>query len=271
MKSTYAKAMKQIRQFEGGYVNHPRDPGGATNFGVTQAVYDEYRISKKLAKRSVKQIAESEVDDIYLTRYANKIRYDELPAGIDYATLDGAVNSGVSRGAKWLQSAIGISADGKIGNQTISVAAKTDAIATVKAMCAKRISFLRGLTIFSTFGKGWTSRVSRVEAESVSMAMEARGISAKSLPIALKTESDLAASNSKTASAAAKGSGAGAAGSAGTATQTTDWSNLAGLESMLLIGATVGLVVLAIYLIHRSRVQRERAAAYAAVAAGVAA
>lgn len=100
------------------------------------------------------------------------------------------------------------------------------------------------------------------------MAMEARGISAKSLPIALKSESDSAAAISQTVKNTAAASGAGAAGSAGTATQTTDLSNLAGLESVLLIGAAFGLVVLAIYLIHRSRVNKERAAAYAAVAAG---
>ncbi|MGO7273951.1 glycoside hydrolase family 108 protein [Rhizobium ruizarguesonis] len=269
MKSTYARAMRGIRISEGGYSNHPRDPGGATNFGIIQTVYDEYRSSKKMAKQNVGLISETEVNDIYKTRYADKIRYDDLPAGIDYAALDGAVNSGVSRGAKWLQSALGISADGKVGTQTISTAAKADAIATVKSICAKRMSFLRGLAIFSTFGKGWTSRVSRVEAESVSMAMEARGISAKSLPIALMSESDAAESSSKSAKTSATASGAGAAGSAGTATQ-TDWSNLAGVESILLIGAAVGLVVLAIYLIHRSRVQSERAAAYAAVAAGVA-
>ncbi|MBX5111945.1 glycoside hydrolase family 108 protein [Rhizobium lentis] len=271
MKSTYARAMRGIRISEGGYSNHPRDPGGATNYGITQRVYDEYRSSKKAAKQSVRLISEAEVNEIYKTRYADKVKYDDLPAGIDYATLDGAINSGVSRGAKWLQSALGVSSDGKIGTQTISAAAKVDAIATVKSMCAKRMSFLRGLSIFSTFGKGWTARVARVEAESVSMAMEARGISAKSLPIALKTEADHAAASSKAAKNSATASGAGAAGSAGAATQTMDWSNLAGLEGILLIGATAALVVLAIYLIHRSRVNTERAAAYAAVAAGASA
>lgn len=94
--------MKLIRQFKGGNVNHPRDPGGATNFGVTQAVYDEYRVSRRDTKRSVKLVTEAEVDDIYLTRYANKVRYDELPAGIDFATLDGAVNSGERNGSSLL-------------------------------------------------------------------------------------------------------------------------------------------------------------------------
>jgi lysozyme family protein len=267
MKTTYARAMKGIHVSEGGYVNHPKDPGGATNFGITQRVYDDYRESKGLTRRSVKQITSQEVADIYRTQYADKIRYDDLPAGIDYSTLDGAVNSGVSRGAKWLQAALGITADGKVGTQTIATATKADGIKIVKSMCAKRMSFLRGLGIFSTFGKGWTSRVARVEAESVLMAMEARGISAKSLTIALNTEADHAAGSSKAAKNSATASGAGAAGSAGTATQ-TDWSNLAGVESMLLIGATVGLIVLAVYFIHRSRTNNARAEAYAAVAAG---
>lgn len=264
MKWTYPRTMIGVGISEGGYVNHPKDPGGATNKGVTQRVYDTYRKSKGLALRSVKLITDAEVAEIYKTQYADKIRYDELPAGVDYATLDGAVNSGVSRGAKWLQSALGISADGVVGPGTISAAAKADAINTVKSVCAKRMSFLRGLTIFSTFGKGWTSRVARVEAESVSMAMEARGISAKSLPIALTAEADAASAKSKNATAGVAGSATGAA----TSSASTDWSNLAGVESILLIGAAVGLVVLAVYFIHRSRTNKARAEAYAAVAAG---
>lgn len=264
MKSTYARAMKGIRISEGGWSNHPKDPGGATNYGIIQTVYDDFRKRKGMSKQSVRLISEPEVNEIYKTQYADKIHYDELPAGIDYATLDGAVNSGVSRGAKWLQSALGVSSDGKIGSQTIAAAGAADAIKTVKSMCAKRMSFLRGLTIFSTFGKGWTSRVARVEAESVSMAMEARGISSKSLPIALQAESVHAAEKSKNATAGVAGSGTAAA----TSSVSTDWSNLAVIESILLIGAAAAFVALAIYLIHRSRVQNERAAAYAAVAAG---
>lgn len=264
MRWTYTRAMKCVHVSEGGYVNHPKDPGGATNYGITQRVYDAYRETKDLARRAVKLITSQEVADIYRTQYADKIRYDDLPAGIDYATLDGAINSGVSRGAKWLQAALGVSSDGKVGSQTISAASKADAIKTVKTMCAKRMSFLRGLGIFSTFGKGWTSRVARVEAESVSMAMEARGISAASLPVALKAEAAAADTKSKNATAGVAGSATGAA----TSSASTDWSNLAGVESMLLVGAAVGLIVLAVYFIHRSRTNKARADAYAAVAAG---
>lgn len=177
------------------------------------------------------------------------------------------MNSGVSRGAKWLQSALGVSSDGQIGPGTMAAAAKADAIKTIKSMCAKRMSFLRGLGIFSTFGKGWTSRVARVEAESVSMAMEARGISAKSLPIALQAEAYSASRTSNNATAGVAGSATGAA----TSSATADWSNLAGMESMLLIGTAAALVLLAVYLIHRSRTNKARAEAYAALAAGVSA
>lgn len=102
------------------------------------------------------------------------------------------------------------------------------------------------------------------------MAMEARGISAKSLPIALQPESYHADAASKSAKNAATASATGAAGGATgtTAASSGDWSNLAGIENIILLGATAALVVLAIYLIHRSRVNNERAAAYAAVAAG---
>jgi lysozyme family protein len=263
MKSNFPRSIKGLLVSEGGWSDHPKDPGGATMKGVIQTEYDSYRVAKGRSKQSVRFITDDEVLDIYRSRYADKIRFDDLPMGVDYATLDGAVNSGVSRGAKWLQSAVGVSADGAIGNQTVAAAAKADSIKTVKAMCAKRMSFLRGLTIFSTFGKGWTSRVSRVEAESVSMAMEARGISSKSLAIAMTVEAGSASKKSKTAGTAATGS---AATSATSSTQ-IDTSNLAGLESILLIGAAVGLVVLTVYLIHRYRVQQARSEAYATVAA----
>ncbi|PND19515.1 hypothetical protein CN934_22555 [Ensifer sp. MMN_5] len=111
--------------------------------------------------------------------------------------------------AKWLQSALGVSSDGIICAGTLAAAAKADAIKTVKSMCAKRLPFLRALSIFSTFRKGWTSRVARVEAEAMSTATEARGISQKSLEIALTMESDNAAKSSKTGAASSAGSATG--------------------------------------------------------------
>ncbi len=265
MKSTYARAMKQIRIFEGGWANHPKDPGGATMYGIIQREYDSFRQRKGRTQQTVRNITEDEVAEIYRSQYADKIRYDDLPAGVDFATLDGAINSGVSRGAKWLQGALGIAADGIVGAQTVAAATKADALKTIKTIYAKRTGFLRGLTTFSTFGKGWISRCTTGEAFSTALQMEARGISTKSLGIALSVESKSAASKSKTAGTAATGSGAASATSAGTAS--SGLSNLSSLETILVVSAVVGLAILGICLWHRYRVQKARSEAYAAVAA----
>ncbi|MDR6664044.1 glycosyl hydrolase 108 family protein [Rhizobium sp. 1399] len=263
MKLTYPRAMKQIRIFEGGWSNHPKDPGGATMYGIIQREYDAYRTRKDRSKQSVRLITEDEVAEIYRSQYADKVRYDDLPAGVDFATLDGAINSGVSRGSKWLQGALGIAADGVVGAQTVAAAAKADALKTIKAIYSKRTGFLRGLTTFSTFGKGWISRCTTGEAFSMKLQLDQRATSPASQQIVLLSESTTASKNSKAAGAGVAGS---AASSATSSTQ-IDTSNLAGLESILVIGAVIGLAVLTVYLIHRYRVQKARSEAYAAVAA----
>lgn len=150
---------------EGGYVNHPRDPGGATNQGVTQAVYDAYRRLKGLPTRSVKFIEAAEVEAIYRQNYWRLVRGDDLPAGLDYALFDFAVNSGVSRAIKFIQRGVGFTGDGVdgiIGDITMSRildAAKVDEERLIIGLCNERMKFLRGLATFDVFGKGWTRRV----------------------------------------------------------------------------------------------------------------
>jgi len=262
--STYKTAMAHLRRDEGGYVNHPRDPGGATNFGVTQAVYDAYRKRKGLATRSVRQIAEAEVAEIYRTQYADKVRYDDLPAGVDYATLDAAVNSGVSRGAKWLQLSVGASADGKVGPQTVSKAKAADPIKTIKAIYARRTGFVQGLKTFATFGKGWMRRLTLGEANAVKMQIETRTTSARGVTAHLEAESTVATNISKSQNSAGGASGVASGATSSVATMTyLDTATI-----VLLIVVAVGLVVLTIHLFRKSSINRDRAAAYAAVAQG---
>ncbi|TBY57969.1 hypothetical protein E0H39_29575 [Rhizobium leguminosarum bv. viciae] len=263
MKITYPETMAGIGVSEGGFSNHPADPGKATMKGITQAVFDEYLAAEDLPPRSVKLITDAEVAAIYRTRYANKIRYDDLPAGVDYSTMDAAVNSGVSRGSKWLQQSLGVSSDGVIGNQTIAAAAKADAVSTIKRICSKRTSFLQGLKTFAVFGKGWSSRVARVEAASVSMAGRYGGASASEVASLAKVESSSAKKSSKASAGAAGGTTAGS----GTAATQFDWSHLTAVEIGLLAAGAVGIAILVVYLVHRSRIQSSRADAYAAVAA----
>jgi lysozyme family protein len=117
--TNFTKTTSWLLIHEGGYVDHPEDPGGATNRGVTQAVYDGYRIRKGKQVRSVRYIDDAEVYDIYRTQYWDKVWGDELPNGLDYAVFDFAVNSGPSRAIKFLQRVIGVPDDGIMGNVTM--------------------------------------------------------------------------------------------------------------------------------------------------------
>lgn len=168
MNANFEKALALVLEHEGGYVNHPKDPGGATMKGVTQAVYDAYRKLRGRGVQSVKLISEEELRAIYKFQYWDKVQGDFLPAGVDYAVFDFAVNSGVSRAAKYLQAVLGVAQDGQIGAKTL--AAITSPANTINALCDRRVGFLRNLKTFLTFGKGWTRRVQGVRAHALEMA-----------------------------------------------------------------------------------------------------
>jgi len=165
MKENYPQALKQVLKYEGGYVDHPKDPGGPTNKGVTQAVYDNWRRSQKLPTQSVRAIADSEVAAIYKNLYWDRVSGDNLPDGVDFAVFDFAVNSGVSRAAKYLQAVVGVTQDGVVGPATIQ-ATKTYVAMTVTN---KRLAFMQSLSIWSTFGKGWSARIADVKAQILSL------------------------------------------------------------------------------------------------------
>jgi lysozyme family protein len=170
MKSNYAKCLELVLKHEGGFVHHKRDPGGATNFGVTQAVYDEYRRRNKLAVQSVRHITSKEVSDIYRNQYWDAVKADELPEGVDYTVFDFAVNSGVRRSAQFLQRAVGVVDDGKIGPMTLAAVRGRKPGDVIQDINAARLAFLRRLPTWDAFGRGWARRVRDVLAISLSMA-----------------------------------------------------------------------------------------------------
>ncbi|TIS04249.1 MAG: N-acetylmuramidase, partial [Mesorhizobium sp.] len=144
------EALARVLVHEGGYVNHPADPGGPTNKGVTQRIYDAYRKGKGLATRSVKGITSLEVFDIYDRQYWDAVKADQLPAGVDYVVFDGAVNSGPGQSIKWLQGALGPlykgSIDGVMGVGTLAaVSAVNNYDALIDRICDQRLNFLRHL------------------------------------------------------------------------------------------------------------------------------
>jgi lysozyme family protein len=161
--SEFERSLKKVLTHEGGYIHHPKDPGGATNQGVTQRVYDDYRRQHGGPIRSVKDLTNSERDTIYRQRYWNLIKGDLLPAGISYVVFDGAVNSGVSQSVKWLQRALGIKADGVLGPATLTAIQQiNDHDALIARIVERRMKFLKALKTWKTFGKGWTRRVDGV-------------------------------------------------------------------------------------------------------------
>jgi lysozyme family protein len=161
------EALTRVLAHEGGYVNHPRIPGGPTNKGITQRVYDAYRRGKGLGAQSVQSISMKEVADIYDRQYWDAVKGDDLPAGIDYVLFDGAVNSGPKQSIIWLQRALGTAykgrVDGTMGFTTIAaVNAENDLDALVDRICDQRLAFMRHLSTWPVFGRGWAARVAEV-------------------------------------------------------------------------------------------------------------
>lgn len=175
MKASFAKSMSAVLVHEGGFVNHPKDPGGATMQGVTQRVYDNYRKGLKKPAQSVRKMVSAERDAIYRKQYWQAAKCDSLPVGVDYVVFDGAVNSGVSQSVKWLQRALGNlyngQVDGLIGPTTLDAVARvTDYDVLIAKICERRMAFLKALKTWRTFGKGWTARVAGVKRMGQAMA-----------------------------------------------------------------------------------------------------
>lgn len=171
--STYDRALQLVLKHEGGYVDHYADPGGATNLGITIGTLSSW-LGRPATKAEVKALKVADVAPIYRRGYWDKVRGDDLPAGVDYAVFDAAVNSGPGRGAKWLQRAVLVPADGVIGPETLKAAAAADPAVTINRICDDRLNFLKALPTWKTFGKGWSSRVAGVRAEALKMAAAAK-------------------------------------------------------------------------------------------------
>lgn len=169
----FTRIMPRIFAEEGGYSNNPKDPGGATNLGITARTLGAWRGGGTASPAAVKALTKDEATAIYRAQYWNAIMGDQLPAGVDYAVMDFAVNSGSARAAKALQKAIGCTQDGHIGMQTVAASKGLSAAIVAEKVCDIRLAFLKSLPTWGTFGKGWAARVARVRAFAVAMAQAA--------------------------------------------------------------------------------------------------
>ena len=170
MKANFSICLPEILKHEGGWADHPKDPGGATMKGITIGTYAQWK-GRKVTKDELRRISDAEVAAIYKRNYWDKVRGDDLPSGLDLVAFDAAVNSGPSRGAKWLQQAVGVTPDGKVGPATVMAAQSAYAPAAIERAIGFRLAFMRSLKTWPTFGKGWSRRLDGVKAKALAMAV----------------------------------------------------------------------------------------------------
>lgn len=252
MKSTFDRSLAAVLTYEGGYTNDRRDPGNWTGGKVGAGTLKGTK--KGIAAASypsldIKNLSDARIAEIYRRDFWDKVKGDALPAGVDHSAMDYGVNSGPSRSIKDLQRVLGVSVDGLIGPATLKAAIIADAAKTIKAHCARRMSFLRSLAIWKTFGNGWSNRVAKVEALALSLVLTKSQL-----------EAEAKAARDK---AVAQGGGAVATGGGGVIEQTN--GGLSGLPVWLILAA-VGAVVVA--LVIRAVINSQRAKALGDAAKG---
>ena len=255
MKGNFDACLAVTLPHEGGWSDHKKDPGGATMKGITLATFRTYK--PMATKADLKAISDDDVRRIYAGGYWRPVAGDDLPAGIDLAVFDYGVNSGPTRAAKTLQAVIGTAQDGKIGTATLLACKGRDHAETVRSICARRLSFLKGLSTYSTFGKGWARRVADVEAAGVKMALVAFGATPISVKHAMQHEAEMAdLKSARSNQAAASTGGAGASVGAGS-------TFIPGDVNWWIVGGVALVAVAAIaFLRSRASVHKYRADAY---------
>lgn len=252
----YSSVLPVTLKFEGGFVDHPRDPGGATNYGITRAVLAEHR-GRPVSVAEVRGMAKAEAMAIYEKRYWLPVNGPKLPAGVDLVTFDAAVNSGVSRGARWTQAAAGVAQDGKIGPVTLAAVRDRSAAAVIRGATDRRLAFVQGLSTWSVFGRGWGRRIGEVRAKALAMAgAKSADLQADAADVRASGRSD----------GAAGGAAAGGAGTAGGAPVVTDVGSIESVAALAV--AAVLLVGVAVYLAVRARAKSEAATAMVEIAEG---
>ncbi len=125
MKENFDAALKAVLKHEGGYVNHPKDPGGMTNLGVTKRVWEAW-VKKAVGEKEMRALTPAMVAPLYKKQYWDAVKADELPTGLDYLMFDFAVNAGPGRAIQTMQKALGTKPDGVIGPKTLQALKASD-------------------------------------------------------------------------------------------------------------------------------------------------
>jgi lysozyme family protein len=161
MDERFSECLAFTLRAEGGYVDNPDDPGGATNMGVTLATYRTWSDDPSAGVSQIRDITKRVAGAIYRTLYWHPVRGDALPVGVDLSVFDFGVNAGVWRSGRMLQLALGFSGDavdGCIGPETLAAAVKADAQTLIEALSSRQATYYRSLPDYPIFGQGWLNR-----------------------------------------------------------------------------------------------------------------
>jgi lysozyme family protein len=169
MRQTWDIAFAALLKHEGGFVNHPSDPGGMTNLGVTRKAWQEY-VGREVTEDEMRSLTPQTVAPFYKHRYWDAVSADSLPSGVDLCVFDCCVNSGPKQSIRFLQRAVGVADDGALGPKTLAAVNAADPHELIEKFTEIRESFLKGLPTFVTFGKGWLVRTAAVEKQATGLA-----------------------------------------------------------------------------------------------------
>lgn len=150
----FDEAFEKLIGHEGGYSNHPDDPGGETMFGVTAKVARANGYAG-----SMRDLPLVVAKSIYRASYWDTVRADDLPDAVRFDVFDCAVNSGPGQAIRFLQRATGVSDDGRMGPQTMRAVKAMDPQLLDKRLNGYRLRFMAQLNTWPSFGRGWAARI----------------------------------------------------------------------------------------------------------------
>ena len=164
----FKKCLELVLKSEGGYIDHPKDPGGRTNLGVTQAVWEEW-LGHPVSEKDMKALTVEKVAPMYEMKYWRTSYCEKLPQGLNLLVFSMAVNSGSGRSVKLLQRCLGLVEDGVIGAKTMAKIQECSPVDLVERYSATRKAFYEYLKLFPVFGKGWLSRCEKERLEALEL------------------------------------------------------------------------------------------------------
>jgi lysozyme family protein len=174
MRENYQQFVERmISRYEGGYGWDKADSGGPTKYGIT--CYDlaahRHQVMDSMARWApiVRAMPLSEADEIYASKYATACGFDDLVSGADCVVFDFGVNSGPGRAVAFAQHIVGATADGRMGPATKHAINSHDTATFINALCDARLAFLKRLSIWGTFGRGWTARIADLRKYSLAL------------------------------------------------------------------------------------------------------